>query len=202
MPTPAPPARSPSARPRVLSGTGAPTLCSPVVWKHPSRPSPLAPSTSSGCSPAATTIPPLRPAHSTATATGSSWPKVEPRSYWKSGIEPNGAAHASSTVLNDPVECLAIRLALGPHADQVAVSGTKGLHGHALGATGAMETAICAIALERSHLPGTANLIHRDSACDLDIIPPGGRDAPARYLLKNSFGFGGINACLVLGAAT
>jgi 3-oxoacyl-[acyl-carrier-protein] synthase II len=107
-------------------------------------------------------------------------------------------AHASSTVLNDPVECLAIRHALGGHADEVAVSGTKGLHGHALGATGAMETAICAIALEREHLPGTANLVNRDPACDLDIIPPGGRDVAARYLVKNSFGFGGINACLVL----
>jgi len=104
-------------------------------------------------------------------------------------------------VLNDPVECLAIRHALGPHADHVAVSGSKGLHGHALGATGAIETAICAIALERGHLPGTANLANRDPACDLDIIAPGGRDAAARYLVKNSFGFGGINACLVLGTA-
>jgi 3-oxoacyl-[acyl-carrier-protein] synthase II len=111
-------------------------------------------------------------------------------------------AHASSTVLNDPVECLAIRRALGPHAERVAVSGTKGLHAHALGATGAIETAICALALERGHLPGTANLIDRDPACDLDIIPPGGRDVPARYVVKNSFGFGGINACLVLAAAT
>jgi 3-oxoacyl-[acyl-carrier-protein] synthase II len=109
-------------------------------------------------------------------------------------------AHASSTVLNDPVECLAIRRALGAHADRVAVSGTKGLHAHALGATGAMETAICALALERGHLPGTANLANRDPACDLDIIPPGGKDTPARFLVKNSFGFGGINACLVLGA--
>jgi 3-oxoacyl-[acyl-carrier-protein] synthase II len=110
-------------------------------------------------------------------------------------------AHASSTVLNDPVECLAIRRALGPHADHVAVSGTKGLHAHALGASGAIETAIAALALERAHLPGSANLAHRDPACDLDIIPPGGRDVQARYLVKNSFGFGGINACLVLGAA-
>lgn len=107
-------------------------------------------------------------------------------------------AHASSTVLNDPVECLAIRRALGPHADRVAVSGTKGLHGHALGATGAMETAIAALALERGHLPGTANLLDRDPACDLDIVPPGGRNASVRYLVKNSFGFGGINACLVM----
>jgi 3-oxoacyl-[acyl-carrier-protein] synthase II len=109
-------------------------------------------------------------------------------------------AHASSTVLNDPVECLAVRRALGPHADRVAVSGTKGLHGHALGATGAMETAICALALERGVLPGTANLANRDPACDLDILPPSGRDVQARYLVKNAFGFGGINACLVMGA--
>jgi 3-oxoacyl-[acyl-carrier-protein] synthase II len=109
-------------------------------------------------------------------------------------------AHASSTVLNDPVECLAIRHALGAHAGQVAVSGTKGLHGHALGATGAIETAICALALERGHLPGTANLSALDPACDLDILPPAGRDRQARYLLKSSFGFGGINACLVMGA--
>ena len=89
-------------------------------------------------------------------------------------------AHGSSTVLNDPTECRAIRHALGDHAGEVAVSGTKGLHGHALGATGAMETAICAMALERGHLPGTANLIDPDPACDLDIIPPGGRDRSGR----------------------
>jgi 3-oxoacyl-[acyl-carrier-protein] synthase II len=110
-------------------------------------------------------------------------------------------AHASSTVLNDPVECRAIRQALGPHADRVAVSGTKGLHAHALGATGAMEAAICALALERGFLPGCANVFNRDPACDLDLVPPGGREAQVRYLVKNSFGFGGINACLIMGAA-
>jgi 3-oxoacyl-[acyl-carrier-protein] synthase II len=110
--------------------------------------------------------------------------------------------HASSTVLNDPIECLAIRRALGDHAERVAVSGTKGLHGHALGATGAIETVISALALERGHLPGCANLVNVDPACDLDIVPPKGRDAPIRYLVKNSFGFGGINACLVLGTAS
>jgi len=109
-------------------------------------------------------------------------------------------AHGSSTVLNDPTECRAIRLALGEHADRIAVSGTKGLHGHALGATGAMETAICAMALERGHLPGTANLTDLDPACDLDVIPPGGRDDQASHLLCNAFGFGGINASLALSA--
>jgi 3-oxoacyl-[acyl-carrier-protein] synthase II len=110
-------------------------------------------------------------------------------------------AHGSSTVLNDATECRAIRLAFGRHADRVAVSGTKGLHGHALGATGAFEAAICSLALERGHLPGTANLQAQDPACDLDVIPPGGRDRRVPYLLTNAFGFGGVNASLVLGAA-
>jgi len=110
-------------------------------------------------------------------------------------------AHASSTVLNDVTESRAIRLALGAHADRVAVSGTKGMHAHSLGATGAIEAAISALALERGHLPGTTNLICRDPACDLDVIPPGGREQRVPYLLTNAFGFGGINASLVLGAA-
>ncbi len=109
-------------------------------------------------------------------------------------------AHGSSTVLNDSTECRAIRTALGDHAEKISVSGTKGLHGHALGATGAMETAICALALERGHLPGTANLIDLDPACDLDVIPPGGRDQQVSHLLCNAFGFGGINASLAMRA--
>jgi len=109
-------------------------------------------------------------------------------------------AHGSSTVLNDSTECRAIRIALGKHADTVAVSGTKGLYGHALGATGAMEVAICALALQRGHLPGTANLVNLDPECDLDIIPPGGRDVQAEHLLCNAFGFGGINASLAIRA--
>jgi 3-oxoacyl-[acyl-carrier-protein] synthase II len=109
-------------------------------------------------------------------------------------------AHGSSTVLNDVTECRAIRLALGRQAERVSVSGTKGLHGHALGATGAMEAAICALALARGHLPGTANLQHVDPACDLDIIPPGGRDERVGHLLCNAFGFGGVNASLAMSA--
>ncbi|HEY8446592.1 MAG TPA: beta-ketoacyl-[acyl-carrier-protein] synthase family protein [Thermomicrobiales bacterium] len=111
-------------------------------------------------------------------------------------------AHGSSTVLNDSTECLAIRHALGRHAERVAVSGTKGLHGHALGATCAIETAICALSFTHDHLPGTANLQRLDPACDLDIIPPGGRDAAVEYMLTNAFGFGGINASLVLRRAS
>jgi len=109
-------------------------------------------------------------------------------------------AHGSSTELNDSTECRAIRIALGQEAGRISLSGTKGLHGHALGATGAIETAICALALQRGHLPGTANLANLDPACDLDVIPPGGRDCQVSHLLCNAFGFGGINASLALSA--
>jgi len=109
-------------------------------------------------------------------------------------------AHGSSTVLNDTTECQAIRIALGEQAERVSVSGTKGLHGHALGATGAMEAAICALALRCGHLPGTANLLDKDPACDLDVIGPGGREQRASTLLCNAFGFGGINASLAMRA--
>jgi 3-oxoacyl-[acyl-carrier-protein] synthase II len=107
-------------------------------------------------------------------------------------------AHGSSTVLNDSTECQAIRIALGDHAERISLSGTKGLHGHALGATGAMEAAICALALQRGFLPGTANLVSKDPACDLDVIPPEGRECQVSTLLCNAFGFGGINASLVM----
>ena len=110
-------------------------------------------------------------------------------------------AHASSTVLNDTIECQAIRRALGPHADAIAVSGTKGLHGHALGASGAIEIAICSLALQHGLIPGNANLLHPDPACDLDLVPDTGRTSDIAVLVKNSFGFGGINACVVLSAA-
>jgi 3-oxoacyl-[acyl-carrier-protein] synthase II len=109
-------------------------------------------------------------------------------------------AHGSSTTLNDSTECRAIRLALGDHAGSIPVSGTKGQHGHALGATGAMEAAICAMVLERGHVPGTVNLENQDPACDLDVVPPGGRDQQVNYLLTNAFGFGGINASIAMGA--
>lgn len=107
-------------------------------------------------------------------------------------------AHASSTPLNDPAETNAIRLALGAHADHVPVSGTKGYHGHALGATGAWEAAICALALDRGWIPPTLNLERADAACDLDCVPGAGRAMAFDVAISNSFGFGGINACLVL----
>lgn len=107
-------------------------------------------------------------------------------------------AHASSTLLNDATETTAIKRVFGDHAYRLSVSGTKGYYGHALGASGAIEVAICALALERRWLPPTLNLERPDPACDLDCLPGDGRAAAPELVLTNSFGFGGINAALVL----
>ena len=106
-------------------------------------------------------------------------------------------AHGSATPLNDATETRAIRTVFGAHADRVPVSGTKGYYGHALGASGAIEAAICALASRRGWLPPTVNLIRPDPACDLDYIQGPGREADPEYVLSNSFGFGGINAALL-----
>ena len=109
-------------------------------------------------------------------------------------------AHGSSTSLNDSTETAALKQVFGDHAYQLPISGTKGFHGHALGATGAWEAAISLLCLEDNWLPPTHNLEIPDPACDLDYIPgTAGRDARVDYVLSNSFGFGGINACLVFG---
>lgn len=107
-------------------------------------------------------------------------------------------AHGSSTPLNDSTETGAIKQVFGEHAARLAVSGTKGYYGHALGASGAIEAAICALASHRGWLPPTVNLRDPDPACDLDYLASGGRPAAPAHLLSNSFGFGGINAALVL----
>ena len=107
-------------------------------------------------------------------------------------------AHGSSTPLNDPTETSSIKQVFGDHAGRLALSGTKGYYGHALGASGAIETAICALALRHGWLPPTVNLEALDPACDLDFIRGEGRDAQPEFMLTNSFGFGGVNASLVL----
>ena len=107
-------------------------------------------------------------------------------------------AHGSSTPLNDPTETLAIKQVFGDHAPRLAVSSTKGYYGHALGASGAFEAAITALALSRGWLPPTVNLETPADGCDLDYIPGCGRAADVEIALTNSFGFGGINAALVL----
>jgi 3-oxoacyl-[acyl-carrier-protein] synthase II len=111
-------------------------------------------------------------------------------------------AHGSSTPLNDTTETLAIKRVFGEHAYKIPVSGTKGYYGHALGASGAIEAAICALAMTRDWLPPTVNLATPADGCDLDYIPRIGRDAHPELLLSNSFGFGGINAALVLRKAS
>ena len=107
-------------------------------------------------------------------------------------------AHGSSTPLNDPTETSAIKQVFGDHAYRLAISGTKGYYGHALGASGAIEAAICALALERGWLPPTLNLARPDPQCDLDCLRGAGRTASPAAVVSNSFGFGGINAALVL----
>jgi 3-oxoacyl-[acyl-carrier-protein] synthase II len=107
-------------------------------------------------------------------------------------------AHGSSTPLNDPTETKAIKDVFGDSAYSLKLSGTKGYYGHALGASGAIETAISALAIEREWLPPTVNLSVADDACDLNFLPGTGRDQRVEHILTNSFGFGGINAALVL----
>lgn len=111
-------------------------------------------------------------------------------------------AHASSTQLNDSTETFSIRQVFGAHADKIPVSGTKPYTGHPLGATGAIEAAVCALTIERGWIPPTLNWENFDPACDLDVVPQHGRVAQVDHVLSNSFGFGGINACIVLGRVT
>lgn len=106
--------------------------------------------------------------------------------------------HGSSTPLNDATETTAIKQVLGDRAYKIPMSGTKGYYGHALGASGAIETAICALALEQEWLPPTVNLQVADEACDLNFLPGTGRKERVEHMITNSFGFGGINAALVL----
>ena len=121
------------------------------------------------------------------------------------GVDPGAVgyvnAHGSSTPLNDATETAALKTVFGAHARRLAVSGTKGYYGHPLGASGAIETAITALALARGWLPPTLNLAVPDAACDLDYLPGRGRSARPDVALTNSFGFGGVNASLVLAGA-
>ena len=110
-------------------------------------------------------------------------------------------AHASSTQVNDATETLAIKTVLGEEtARRVPISGTKAYHAHPLGATGAIEACVVALAIKEGWLPPTLHHEEPDPACDLDCIPNEGREQRVQYVLSNSFGFGGINSCLILGA--
>lgn len=106
-------------------------------------------------------------------------------------------AHGTSTQLNDAAETRAIKLALGDRAYHLPVSSLKSMIGHALGASGAIESVAAVISLRDGFIPPTINLHERDSDCDLDYVSEGPRKAVINVILKNSFAFGGQNACLV-----
>ena len=105
-------------------------------------------------------------------------------------------AHGTGTAANDVMETRAIRLLFEDHADALAISSTKSMHGHALGAAGALEAVATVLALHHDWLPPTANYREPDPACDLDVIPNEGRAASVEWALSNSFAFGGLNAVL------
>ena len=106
-------------------------------------------------------------------------------------------AHATSTGLGDRAETLAIRRAFGPAADKLAVSSTKSMTGHLLGAAGVVEAIFCVLALRDQVAPPTINLHTPGEGCDLDYVPNTARKMPLHYALSNSFGFGGTNGSLI-----
>ena len=106
-------------------------------------------------------------------------------------------AHGTSTPLNDRCETAAIKTVFGDHAYQLAVSSTKSMTGHMLGAAGAVEAVFTALALHDDYLPATIGYAEADPDCDLDYIPNEGRAKRVEYALSNSLGFGGHNACLL-----
>ena len=120
------------------------------------------------------------------------------------GLQPDQVgyinAHGTGTPGNDPTETRAIREVFGVHADKLAVSSTKSLHGHALGAAGALEAVATVLALHHGILPPTANYSEPDPECDLDYIPNRSRSIRVEAALSNSFAFGGLNAVLAFRA--
>lgn len=107
-------------------------------------------------------------------------------------------AHGTSTPAGDIVENNAVREVFGEHADRLAISSTKSMSGHMLGAAGSVETIFCALALRDQVVPPTINLDNPDPSCTLDYVPHEARDMKLNYVLCNSFGFGGTNGCVIL----
>lgn len=120
----------------------------------------------------------------------------------KAGIAPEAIsyinAHGTSTPINDPTETLAVKRTFGDHAYRLAMSSTKSMTGHLLGAAGGLEAGITALAVRDQIAPPTANLDEPDPACDLDYVPKVARPMAIEYALSNSFGFGGTNGTLIL----
>ena len=110
-------------------------------------------------------------------------------------------AHGTATTINDRNETNAIKRVFGDHAKKLAISSTKSMHGHPLGAGGGIEAVACIKAMEENWVPPTAGLDEADPECDLDYIPNKGRDQKVTYTMSNSFAFGGLNAVLVFGPA-
>jgi len=111
-------------------------------------------------------------------------------------------AHGTGTAVNDTTETRALRQVFGSHADNLAVSSTKSMHGHALGAAGALEAAATVLAMQGNFIPPTANFVERDPSCDLDVVPNEARAAQIEAALSNSFAFGGLNAVLAFRRVT
>ncbi|MBC7909891.1 MAG: beta-ketoacyl-ACP synthase II, partial [Pyrinomonadaceae bacterium] len=133
--------------------------------------------------------------------TGSGAIRVMQKAMKDAGIEPEAVgyinAHGTSTPYNDKFETLAIKKAFGDHAYKLAVSSTKSMTGHLLGAAGGIEAVFSVLAIQRSMLPPTINYVNPDPECDLDYVPNEPREASITYALSNSFGFGGTNASLI-----
>jgi 3-oxoacyl-(acyl-carrier-protein) synthase len=107
-------------------------------------------------------------------------------------------AHGTGTPLNDVTETQVIKEVLGDHARKVAISSTKSMHGHAMGATGAIEMVATVMAMEAGTIPPTANYSKPDPQCDLDYVPNEAREKEVRVAISNSFAFGGLNAVLLV----
>jgi 3-oxoacyl-[acyl-carrier-protein] synthase II len=107
------------------------------------------------------------------------------------------SGHASSTRLNDANECACVKKVFGNVATKVPVSGTKAFYGHPLGASAAIEAAVCVLAMQHDFVPPTLNYETPDPDCDLDVVPNQPRQKSINYALSNAFGFGGINSCVV-----
>jgi len=133
--------------------------------------------------------------------TGSGAIRVMQKTLQDAGVEPQAVgyinAHGTSTPYNDKFETMAIRTTFGEHAYKLAVSSTKSMTGHLLGAAGGIEGVFSTLAIHRNTLPPTINYVNPDPDCDLDYIPNEPRPAEVDYVLSNSFGFGGTNAALL-----
>jgi 3-oxoacyl-[acyl-carrier-protein] synthase II len=133
--------------------------------------------------------------------TGSGAIRVMQKALQDAGVEPQAVgyinAHGTSTPYNDKFETKAIKTAFGDHAYKLAVSSTKSMTGHLLGAAGGIEGVFSTLAIHRNTLPPTINYVNPDPDCDLDYVPNEPRPAKVDYVLSNSFGFGGTNAALL-----